>query len=97
MAIAHVRHAESRLLLLLWHLAERWGRVTRDGVLLPMRLTHRTIGHLIGAQRPTVTLAVGQLVATGAIRGPEAGGGWLLCARPDGEPRPTWSRSSAGA
>ena len=96
-AITQLPRVDLRVFGLLWHLAERWGRVTPDGVALPMRLTHRTIGNLIGAQRPTVTLAVGQLVAAGAIRGSEAGGGWLLCAQPDDEHRPAWARASPGA
>ena len=93
-AITQLPRVDLRVFGLLWHLAERWGRVTPDGVLLPMRLTHRTLGRLIGAQRPTVTLAVGQLVTSGAIAGPQAGGAWLLRARPDGEHRPAWALAS---
>ena len=29
--------------MLLWYLAERWGRVTPDGVIVPLRLTHETL------------------------------------------------------
>ena len=93
-AITQLPRVDLRVIGLLWHLAERWGRVTRDGVVLPMRLTHRTIGNLIGAQRPTVTLAVGQLVTAGAIASPETGGGWVLRVRPDGEHRPAWGLTS---
>ena len=64
--------------------------MTPEGLLLPMRLTHRTLGRLIGAQRPTVTLAVGQLVTAGAIGTPQPGGGWVLRTGPDGERRPAW-------
>ncbi len=94
-AITQLPRVDLRVLGLLWHLAERWGRVTPEGLLLPMRLTHRTIGRLIGAQRPTVTLAVGQLVAVGAIKGPQPGGGWVLKVGPDGEHRPAWGLATA--
>jgi len=61
-AIAQLPRVELRILALLWHLADQWGRVTGAGVALPLRLTHETLGRLVGAQRPTVTLAVGQLL-----------------------------------
>lgn len=51
--IAHLPRAEHRLLLMLWHLAERWGYVTPDGIVLPLALTHDLLGQLIAiaAQR----------------------------------------------
>ena len=97
LVLAQMPRVDERLLVLFWHLADRWGRVTPEGVVLPMRLTHRTIGNLIGAQRPTVTLAGGQLVSAGAIHGAEPGGAWLLRARPDGEQRPAWGLAVSGA
>src|SRR5215217_2491381 len=66
-----------RLLALLWCLAERWGRVVPDGVLVNLRLPHRTLAGMVGARRPSVTTALGQLIARGAIeRRPD--GGWIL-------------------
>jgi len=50
-AIGKLRRVEDRVLALLWHLAERWGRVTPDGVMLPLLLTHETLGRLAGAER----------------------------------------------
>jgi hypothetical protein len=41
LAIAHHQRVEDRLLLTLWHLAERWGRVRPDGIILPLPLSHR--------------------------------------------------------
>ena len=35
LAIAHHQRVDDRLLLTLWHLAERWGRVHPDGIVLP--------------------------------------------------------------
>src|SRR5919201_2059928 len=40
-AVCHLVRVEDRVLLILWHLAERWGRVGTAGVILPLRLTHR--------------------------------------------------------
>ncbi|HEV2814704.1 MAG TPA: Crp/Fnr family transcriptional regulator [Solirubrobacteraceae bacterium] len=75
-AITQLGRVDLRLVALLWHLADRWGRVTADGVLLPLRLTHETLGRLVGAQRPTVTLALRDLREQGAIE--RRGTGWLL-------------------
>lgn len=75
--IAHVRHAETRVLLALWHLAGRWGRVTHDGVRLPIPLTHQMLAQIAGLERPTVSAAVSHLTAAGLVsRTP--GGGWML-------------------
>ena len=38
LAIAHRQRVGDRLLLALWHLAERWGRVTPDGIAVPLPL-----------------------------------------------------------
>ena len=66
LAISDVRHIEPRLLLLFWHLADRWGRVGRDGVTVPLRLTHEVIAQLVGAQRPTVSTALQGLAREGS-------------------------------
>lgn len=76
-AIAQLPRVDTRIMAILWHLAERFGRVTPDGVIVPLRLTHEALGHLIGSQRPTVTLALRELTDTGALqRTPE--GAWVL-------------------
>jgi hypothetical protein len=66
-AIGKLRRVEDRVLALLWHLAERWGRVGPNGVVVPLALTHETLGRLAGAERPTVTLALGELARSGAV------------------------------
>lgn len=79
--IAHVRNADARVLLLLWHLADRWGRVTPNGTLVPVPLTHQLLAQLTCLQRPTVSSAVGQLSEQGQLtRLPERG--WLLRGAP---------------
>jgi hypothetical protein len=67
MAIAHYPRIDRRLLLLLWHLADRWGRVTSDGVRIPLRLTHTLLADLVAARRPSVTVAFAQLEHAGLL------------------------------
>jgi CRP-like cAMP-binding protein len=80
LALAQIPSLQERLLLTLWHLADRFGRVRGDGVLLPLPLTHDTLADLAAAQRPSVTTALGRLRTRGLI---EPGGqGWLLRGEP---------------
>ena len=67
MAIAHHARVDKRLELLLWHLADRWGRVTPHGVAMPVRLTHELLADLVAAQRPSVTLSLQQLERAGRL------------------------------
>lgn len=67
-AVSNTTRVDARLIGALWLVAERWGRVTSDGVLLTVKLSHRTLGHLIGAQRPTVTKAFRELEEQGLLR-----------------------------
>jgi CRP/FNR family transcriptional regulator, cyclic AMP receptor protein len=90
MAVSNLRRVDVRLLVLLWHLADRWGRVTPDGVVVPLRLTHETLARLIGAQRPSVTTAVRQLEEDGRLRR-SSNRAWIL----RGEPPDTLARHAA--
>ncbi len=76
-AISQLARVEDRLLALFWHLADRWGHVLSDGVRIDLPLTHETIGHLIGARRPTVTLGLKALRAAGLLQR-QLDGAWLL-------------------
>jgi CRP-like cAMP-binding protein len=76
-AICQLTRVDRRVLALFWHLAERWGRVTRDGVRVPLTLSHRMIGQLVGARRPTVSAAVRVLADEGALVR-HHDGTWLL-------------------
>ena len=81
LAIAHVRRAETRLLMLLWHLGDRFGRVTRDGVHVPVRLTHELIAQLTCMRRPTVTSTLQRLSRDGEVVR-RTDGTWLLAGTP---------------
>lgn len=73
-SLAHVQRVDARLLVMLWHLAERFGRVTPRGVVLPLRLTHERLAALIGAERPSVTSALTAMTRRGELeRTPERG------------------------
>jgi CRP-like cAMP-binding protein len=67
LAICQLPRVEQRVLALMWHLAERFGRVAPDGVVVGLRLTHRMIGELVGAQRPTVSLALASMLEDGLV------------------------------
>jgi CRP-like cAMP-binding protein len=81
LAVSNLRRVDMRLLVLLWYLADRWGRVTPDGVIVPLRLTHETLARLVGAQRPSVTTAIRQLEAEDRLRRTRDRL-WLLCGDP---------------
>jgi CRP-like cAMP-binding protein len=75
--IHSLKRVDTRLLAFFWHLADRFGKVTADGVLIPLGLTHRQLALLIGAQRPSVTSALGTLAERGLLRRDDRGN-WLL-------------------
>ncbi|MBV8430020.1 MAG: Crp/Fnr family transcriptional regulator [Solirubrobacterales bacterium] len=83
MAIVHQARVDSRLHMLLWHLAGRWGRVRTDGTVVPFRLTHSLLADLVAARRPTVTSALSDLARRGLIS--SRGGEWVLFGEPPRE------------
>lgn len=76
LAIATMRGMEDKVILLLWHLAGNWGKVTSAGTLVPFGLTHEVIADLVGARRPSVTTAITRLEGEGKLE--RVDGGWLL-------------------
>ncbi len=76
LAIATMRGVEDRVILLLWHLAGNWGKVTSAGTLVPFGLTHEVIADLVGARRPSVTTAIAGLEREGKLE--RVDDGWLL-------------------
>lgn len=80
-AISQLTRVDRRLRALFWHLADRWGHVCSDGVLVRLTLSHRMLGALVGAQRPTISTALSALAERGElVRRPD--GAWLLRGRP---------------
>jgi len=76
LAVAQLPAITDRLLLMFCELAMRWGKVTPDGIRLPVPLTHSTLAALVGARRPSVTTALGILSGQGLVE--RIPGGWLL-------------------
>lgn len=76
-AATHLPRTHARLLILFWLLAERWGRVVPEGVRITLPLTHEVLAMLVGAQRPSVTLALKRLTTDGLLLRPRRNQ-WLL-------------------
>jgi CRP/FNR family cyclic AMP-dependent transcriptional regulator len=76
-AISQLGRVELRLIGVMCHLAERFGRMTSSGVVITLDLTHEALGRLAGAARPTVTLALKDLAAAGWLTR-RKDGAWLL-------------------
>ena len=92
LAISHHPRVDDRLLLTLWQIAERWGRVRPDGIAIPLSLSHERLASLVGAHRPAVTTAMGELARAGAVsRGEDRL--WVLHGDPpDGDRQPPFRR-----
>lgn len=67
-AVNQLPRIHERLVVVLWLLAERWGRMGANGIALDLPLTHETLAMLVGAQRPSVTVALHRLDADGLVR-----------------------------
>ena len=66
-AIALEPRLERRLILKLRQLADRWGKVTPEGVRLDLRVTHQELADMIGGARESVTVALGRLQEQGEV------------------------------
>ena len=76
-AISQMTGVDARLEALLRHLADRWGRVHPEGVRVPLNLSHRQLGALVGARRPTVSTALSLLAQQQRIWR-SIDGSWML-------------------
>ena len=77
LAVAQLPRVDTRLLIAMWHLSERWGTVRPEGRVLPSFLSHELLGWIVGARRPSVTTALGQLSQRGLVMRQDDGT-WLL-------------------
>ncbi|HEX5193409.1 MAG TPA: helix-turn-helix domain-containing protein [Solirubrobacteraceae bacterium] len=66
-AIHCIRRVDVSLLVLFAHLADRFGKVTPEGVVIPVRLNQEDLGRLVGATRQSVNLALRQLFDRAAL------------------------------
>jgi hypothetical protein len=83
-ALLQLSPVETRLLVLFWHLAERWGRVTPDGISVRLRMSHELLGQLVGSRRASVTTALRRIDESGLIVR-KSDGTWLLRGSPPDE------------
>src|SRR5919199_1013072 len=84
LAVAHLRRVETRVLVVLWHFADRWGSVRSDAVALRLNLTHTLLAAIVAAERPSVTLALTSLRERGLVeRDPDHT--WILHGGPPAE------------
>jgi CRP/FNR family transcriptional regulator, cyclic AMP receptor protein len=94
-ALLQLSPVETRLLVLFWYLAERWGRITPQGVSLRLKLSHELLGQLVGCQRASVTTALRRITNSGLVvrRSDRT---WLLLGAPPHEyAQLQWSGGSA--
>lgn len=77
MAILAQPHMEDRLLMLFWHMAERWGTVSPGGVRLSLPgLTQTVLAEAIAASRQSVSRSISLLRTLDLLRGEDDH--WLL-------------------
>lgn len=67
LAILSVPQIATRIELVMWHFADRWGRVTSDGIVLELPLSHELLSQVVGSQRPSVTTALSDLRQRGRV------------------------------
>lgn len=84
LAIVQQPRLSVRLHLMLWHLADRFGRLEGHRAILPVPLCHTLLSWLVLASRPAVSRAMKELQRTGVIECC-ADGSWRLSSQtPEG-------------
>ena len=66
-AINALPRIEERVEVTLWELAYRFGRVTREGIVVDLPISHSQLADIVAAQRPSVSTAVVRLEDQGQI------------------------------
>ncbi len=91
LAIAAEPRLSLRLHRSLWQLADRFGQMRADGVVLRVPLCHALLSWIVGARRPAVSRAINELERAGRIAHLPDGTWWLGRQHPVG-----FSRLSPG-
>jgi CRP-like cAMP-binding protein len=76
LAIAEHPQIRRRVHLVLWHLADRWGRAEEDGAFLPLTLSRVALADLVCSTRESVSRALAELKRLGLVH--ERGSGFFL-------------------
>jgi CRP/FNR family cyclic AMP-dependent transcriptional regulator len=81
-AVRQARPVEERLLLMLWHLAHRWGEFDGDGVALRLSgLSPAVLARMASTMRASAAGALERLEEQGKVERLEEGGWWLALHR----------------
>jgi CRP/FNR family cyclic AMP-dependent transcriptional regulator len=75
-SIACQVRVEDRVLMLLLAVAERWGRIVKDGIRIDIPLTVTALAELVAAQRQTVSMIMTRLGRDGRVR--RTPSGWMV-------------------
>jgi CRP/FNR family transcriptional regulator, cyclic AMP receptor protein len=81
-SIQCLQRIDLRLLMLFWHLADRFGKVTPAGTVVPLTLSHSDLAELVGAARPSVSTALKDLAGRGLVQRNSGDRSWLLGIEP---------------
>jgi hypothetical protein len=81
-ALTRIHPLPTRLHVMFWNLADRWGTRVDGGVQLDLPLSHQLLADLASAQRPKVTAALGVLSNQGTVTRERSGGRWVLSGPP---------------
>jgi CRP-like cAMP-binding protein len=92
LAIVSIPQIATRVEMIMWHFGDRWGRMTRDGVLLELPLSHELLAQVVSSQRPSVTTALTELRERGRIERRQDGT-WLLHGPPPQELAPLYGQA----
>jgi CRP/FNR family transcriptional regulator, cyclic AMP receptor protein len=79
-ALSQIPHLEKRLQILMWQLADRWGRVEPEGVAIHMDLNQSVLADLVGACRQSVNRTLAALTRRGLLA--RRGRIWILTGSP---------------
>ena len=78
LTVRQVSRLEARVLATLWALADRWGHISPEGVVVDLpKLTHEMIARMVAARRPSVTTGIRQLRELGLLE-TKPDGRWIL-------------------
>jgi CRP/FNR family transcriptional regulator, cyclic AMP receptor protein len=83
MAIVGIPKLRLRILAMLWHLADRWGRRENGAVIVDLPLHHAVLADLVRASRPRVTERLGELCDDGLLER-RGSARWALFGSPPG-------------
>jgi len=92
LAVLSIPQIAARIELVMWHFADRWGRMTRDGVLLELPMSHELLAQVVSSQRPSVTTALTELRERGRIERRDDGS-WILHGPPPRDLAPLYGQA----